>query len=104
MSKINLTTVLWYEVDKGGRPVDPTLSLLGVEGRFPSVNFPVNGRTFLYGHRNAGEAFLLKEAHKYGLSASIVHIRVDIGNWLSQKLDLHLTIQKEVSNILASLH
>lgn len=86
MSKINLTTVMWYEVGKGGKPLDPTLSLTGVESRFPSVSFPVTGTTFLYGHRNAGEAYLLKEAHKHGYSASIVHIRVDIGNWLSHKV------------------
>lgn len=85
MSKINLTTVLWYQPGKDRRPIMPTLALEGVESRFPSVKFPTNGITFLYGHRNPGEAYLLKEAPKHDLMPAIVQVPVDIGNWLRNK-------------------
>jgi len=85
MSKINLTTVLWYQAGKDRRPILPTLALEGVESRFPSVKFPSSGITFLYGHRNPGEAYLLKEAPKHDLTPAIVQVSVDIGNWLKNK-------------------
>lgn len=85
MSKINLTTVLWYQAGKDRRPIMPTLALEGVESRFPSVKFPTSGITFLYGHRNPGEAYLLKEAPKHDLMPAIVQVPVDIGNWLRNK-------------------
>ena len=85
MSKINLTTVLWYQAGKDRRPILPTLALEGVESRFPSVKFPSSGITFLYGHRNPGEAYLLREAPKHDLTPAIVQVSVDIGNWLKNK-------------------
>lgn len=85
MSKINLTTVLWYQAGKDRRPIMPTLALEGVESRFPSVKFPASGITFLYGHRNPGEAYLLKEASKYDLTPAVVQVPVEIGHWLRNK-------------------
>jgi hypothetical protein len=85
MSKINLTTVLWYQAGKDRRPIMPTLALEGVESRFPSVKFPTSGITFLYGHRNPGEAYLLREAPKHDLTPAVVQVSVDIGNWLRNK-------------------
>lgn len=86
MSKINLTTVLWYQAGHDGRPIGPTVTLEGVESRFPSIKFPNKGITFFYGHRNPGEAYLLKEASQSGFSASIAQIPVDIGLWLRDKV------------------
>jgi hypothetical protein len=86
MSKINLTTVVWFQAGKDGRPIGPTVTLEGVESRFPSVQFPKNGITFLYGHRNPGEAYLLKKASEEGFAACIVQIPVDIGLWLRDKV------------------
>lgn len=85
MSKINLTTVLWYQAAKDRRPIMPSLPLEGIESRFPSVKFPTSGITFLYGHRNPGEAYLLKEAPKHDLTPTIVQVSVEIGNWLRNK-------------------
>jgi len=86
MSKINLTTVVWFQAGKDGRPIGPTVTLEGVESRFPSVQFPKKGITFLYGHRNPGEAYLLKKAAEEGFAACIVQIPVDIGLWLRDKV------------------
>lgn len=86
MSKINLSTVLWYEARSDGRPIGPTVSLEGVESRFPSVRFPEKGITFLYGHRNPGEAYLLNQAAAHGLHASIAQIPVEIDNWIKNKV------------------
>ena len=86
MSKINLTTVVWFQAGKDGRPIGPTVTLEGVESRFPSVQFPKNGITFLYGHRNPGEAYLLKKASEENCSACIVQIPVEIGLWLRDKV------------------
>lgn len=85
MSKINLTTVLWYQAGKDRRPIMPSLALEGVESRFPSVKFPTSGITFLYGHRNPGEAYLLKEASKHDLTPAVVQVPVEIGHWLRNK-------------------
>ena len=86
MSKIKLTTVLWYPVRGDGRPIGPSISLDGVESRFPSVKFPQNGITFLYGHRNPAEAYLLKEGQVKGNGSSIAYIPVEIGTWMKNKL------------------
>jgi hypothetical protein len=85
MSKIILTTVLWYQAGKDRRPIMPSLALEGVESRFPSVKFPSSGLTFLYGHRNPGEAYLLREASKHDLTPAVVQIPVEIGHWLKNK-------------------
>ncbi|NWD56911.1 hypothetical protein HX878_19460 [Pseudomonas veronii] len=86
MSKINLTTVVWFQAGKDGRPIGPTVTLEGVESRFPSVKFPEKGITFLYGHRNPGEAYLLRKAAEEGYAASIATVHIDIGLWLRDKI------------------
>jgi hypothetical protein len=86
MSKLSLTTVLWYEGGEDNRPTVPSLALEGIESRFPSVRFPETGITFLYGHRNPGEAYLLRESASQGMTSALVAVPVEIGLWISSKL------------------
>jgi hypothetical protein len=88
MSKVNLSSVIFYRGDEDHRPVESQLELKGIESYFKSIRFPVKGPTFLYGHRNNAVPYLLQLAGEQGKEAVVVEVHVEIGNWMRQKVDL----------------
>jgi len=88
MPRVNLSTVIFYRGDKDThRPVEDEIELLGVDKLFFGLEFPSNGMTFLYGHRNPATSFFLEVAAKANKDAAIVDVQIEIDKWLRQKVD-----------------
>ncbi|MDU4254451.1 hypothetical protein [Pseudomonas sp.] len=88
MSKVNLSTVLFYRGDDDHKPTEAELVLAGVGTFFREIRFPEKGMTFLYGHNNPAIPHFLRYAGDIGLDAAVVDVHVEIGNWLRHKVDL----------------
>lgn len=87
MSKITASTVLFYIGDENRRPLEKELLITGADKLFRGINFPSNGITFLYGHKNPAVAFFLRQAAQLNLEAAIVDVHIEIGLWGRQKID-----------------
>lgn len=91
MSRVALKTVIYYRAGSDGcTPLDSSIAVEGIEAYFPDIPFPEKGKTFLYGHRNPALLHLLKCAPA-DMSAEILTIEAEIGDWLRQKADLNET-------------
>lgn len=87
MSKVNLSTALFYRGDSEHRPVADELTLAGVEQLFPELRFPERGITFLYGHNSPALPYIFKMAGGLGIDTAVVEVHVEIGRWLRHKVD-----------------
>lgn len=87
MSKVNLSTVIFYRGDDEHKPVEDELTLSGVEKLFPELRFPERGLTFLYGHNSPALPYCFKHAGTLGVDTAIVDVHVEIGKWLRHKVD-----------------
>lgn len=87
MSKVNLSTIIFYRGDAEHRPVEDELALGGVEKLFPELRFPEGGLTFLYGHNSPALPYCFKQAGSLGVDTAIVDVHVEIGKWLRHKVD-----------------
>lgn len=87
MSKVNLSTVLFYRGDAEHKPVEDELTLSGVDKLLPELRFPERGITFLYGHNSPALPYSFKEAGRLGVDTAIVDVHVEIGRWLRHKVD-----------------
>lgn len=88
MPKISVSTVLFYKGDSNQLPVENELILEGIDKRFPGTRFPSKGRTFLYGHDNAGGNHLMQLGPVFGLEAIKVEATVEIEKWIKHKVTL----------------
>lgn len=88
MSKVNLTTLLFYRGDSNHCPIDKELPLEGMEKLFRGIQFPSRGMTFLYGHRNPAPPYFMQQAAAIGLDVALVDVHVEIGKWLRHQVDL----------------
>lgn len=88
MSKVNLSTVLFYRGDDDHKPTEAELVLAGVDNLFREVRFPEKGMTFLYGHNSPAIPHFLRYAGEIGLDSAVVDVHVEIGKWLRHKVDL----------------
>lgn len=64
------------------------LRLTGIESFFPELEFPAKGITFLYGARNAAYAYISSLEFPPDEIPVVVDVKVDIGNWVREKLSL----------------
>ncbi|MBA1280217.1 hypothetical protein [Stutzerimonas stutzeri] len=87
MSKVNLSTALFYRGDAEHKPVEDELMLTGVDKLFPELRFPEQGITFLYGHNSPALPYSFKQAGQLGVDTAIVDVHVEIGRWLRHKID-----------------
>lgn len=88
-SQSRLVTTLRYKRDMPGFfPVSKNLVLTGIDSFFPDLTFPDNGITFLYGARNAGDRYIGSLPVADDESLASVEVRVNIGNWITQKIGL----------------
>ncbi|MDH0960925.1 hypothetical protein EGJ86_22160 [Pseudomonas sp. o96-267] len=88
MSKVNLSTVLFYRGDAEHRPIEDELLLTGVEKLFPELRFPDGTMTFLYGYNSPALPYSFEHAGALGIDIAIVDVQVEIGKWLRHKADL----------------
>lgn len=88
MSKVNLSTVLFYRGDEDRKPTEAELVLSSVDNLFREVRFPSKGMTFLYGHNGPAITHFLRYAGEIGLDSAVIDVHVEIGNWLRHKVDL----------------
>lgn len=87
MSKVNLSTVIFYRGDDEHKPVEDELALGGVEKLFPELRFPERGLNFLYGHNSPALPYCFTHAGSLGVDTAIVDVHVEIGKWLRHKVD-----------------
>jgi len=88
MPKISVGTVLFYKGDADRFPLESEVVLEGVDRRFEGVRFPTKGKTFLYGHNNAGSNHLIRLGPLVGLEAIHAEITVEIEQWIRHKVNL----------------
>lgn len=87
MSKIRASTVIYYKRDAEALAPGSRLFVSGIEGRFEGLQFPSNGRTFLYGHQNPGHNHLVGAGVRAGLGALDLDVSVSIEHWIKNKIN-----------------
>lgn len=86
--KIKGSTTIFYEKDVDALAPGSRLFVSGIEGRFEGVNFPSNGRTFLYGRQSPGYRHLLNLGVGAGYGVLDLELTISIEQSLQNKITL----------------